>query len=93
MLQDKTQVFPLPKQDFVHTRLTHSLEVAVVGRSLGQLVGGQIIGKHKELSTSGLTAHDFGSIVSAASLMHDLGNPPFGHAGENAISQFFRRGK
>jgi dGTPase len=91
MLQDKTQVFPLPKQDFVHTRLTHSLEVAVVGRSLGQLVGGQIIGKHKELSTSGLTAHDFGSIVSAASLMHDLGNPPFGHAGENAISQFFRR--
>ena len=90
MLQDKTQVFPLPKQDFVHTRLTHSLEVASVGRSLGKLAGERIIAKYPELKELHLTAADFGSIISAASLMHDIGNPPFGHAGENAISQFFK---
>lgn len=91
MLQDKTQVFPLPKQDFVHTRLTHSLEVASVGRSLGKLVGEEIIKKHQEIHDHGYTSSDFGAIVSAASLMHDLGNPPFGHAGENAISEFFKK--
>jgi len=89
MLQDKTQVFPLPKQDFVHTRLTHSLEVASVGRSLGKLAGDKLIEKHPEIHEHGYTASDFGAIVSAASLMHDMGNPPFGHAGENAISVFF----
>lgn len=91
MLQDKTQVFPLPKHDFVHTRLTHSLEVASVGRSLGKLVGEIILNKHTEVARQGFTSSDFGAIVSAASLMHDLGNPPFGHAGENAISEFFKK--
>lgn len=90
MLQDKTQVFPLPKQDFVHTRLTHSLEVASVGRSLGKLVGERILVSDQSLAETGVTAGDFGSIVAAASLMHDLGNPPFGHAGESAISGFFK---
>jgi dGTPase len=90
MLQDKTQVFPLPKHDFVHTRLTHSLEVASVGRSLGKLAGERILQKDRQLSESGISPVDFGAIVSAASLMHDMGNPPFGHAGENAISQFFK---
>ncbi len=91
MLQDKTQVFPLPKHDFVHTRLTHSLEVASVGRSLGKLAGEKIIEKHPEIREHGISSSDFGAIVSVASLMHDLGNPPFGHAGENAISEFFKR--
>jgi dGTPase len=88
-LQDKTQVFPLPEDDFVHNRLTHSLEVASVGRSLGKLAGEIIIAQHKELNTT-ISASDFGAIVSAASLAHDVGNPPFGHSGENAISDFFK---
>jgi dGTPase len=91
MLQDKTQVFPLPKQDFVHTRLTHSLEVASVGRSLGKLAGERILEKYPELKETSISAYDFGAIVAAASLMHDMGNPPFGHAGENAISEFFKK--
>jgi dGTPase len=93
MLQDKTQVFPLPKQHFVHTRLTHSLEVASVGRSLGKRVGEIILDRHPEVSEEGFTSSDFGAIVSAASLMHDMGNPPFGHAGENAMSEFFKKQK
>ncbi|MFY0605718.1 MAG: deoxyguanosinetriphosphate triphosphohydrolase [Cyclobacteriaceae bacterium] len=88
-LQDKTQVFPLPEDDFVHTRLTHSLEVSSVGRSLGKAVGEQLLLKYPELADKGYTFHDFGGIVAAASLAHDLGNPPFGHAGETAISSFF----
>ena len=88
-LQDKTQVFPLPEDDFVHNRLTHSLEVASVGRSLGKLAGEQILAKHKDLNNT-VSAADFGAIVSAASLAHDVGNPPFGHSGENAISDFFK---
>ncbi|MFY0599949.1 MAG: deoxyguanosinetriphosphate triphosphohydrolase [Cyclobacteriaceae bacterium] len=88
-LQDKTQVFPLPEDDFVHTRLTHSLEVSSVGRSLGKIVGEALIKKYDELQTAGYTFHDFGGIVAAASLAHDLGNPPFGHSGEEAISSFF----
>lgn len=87
-LQDKTQVFPLPEMDFVHTRLTHSLEVSSVGRSLGKNVAAEIIDKTPELS--GITPHDFGAITGAAALAHDVGNPPFGHAGEEAISDFFR---
>jgi dGTPase len=90
-LQDKTQVFPLPKHDFVHTRLTHSLEVASVGRSLGKLSGQVICQRNPELADLRIYPDDFGHIVSAACLMHDIGNPPFGHAGENAISQFFRQ--
>ena len=87
-LQDKTQVHPLPEHDFVHTRLTHSLEVSSVGRSLGKRVGEIILQRHPEL-TSEFSLFDFGAIVAAASLAHDLGNPPFGHAGEDAISDFF----
>lgn len=88
-LQDKTQVHPLPEHDFVHTRLTHSLEVSSVGRSLGRTVGEVILGRQPDLRET-YTLFDFGAIVAAASLAHDLGNPPFGHAGETAISDFFR---
>jgi dGTPase len=87
-LQDKTQVHPLPEHDFVHTRLTHSLEVSSVGRSLGKKVGAVILDRHPELKDQ-FTLFDFGAIVAAAALTHDLGNPPFGHAGEDAISDFF----
>ena len=89
-LQDKTQVFPLPEQAFVHTRLTHSLEVSSVGRSLGKAAGEKILEKYPKLSSKGITAAGIGSIVAAAALTHDIGNPPFGHAGEVAISDFFR---
>jgi len=93
-LQDKTQVIPLSKTDFVHTRLTHSLEVSVVGRSLGRLVGKQIIQKYPHLQeVHGYHANDFGAIVAAASLAHDIGNPPFGHSGEKAIGEYFSVGK
>ncbi len=87
-LQDKTQVHPLPEHDFVHTRLTHSLEVSSVGRSLGKRVGEVILQRHSGLQKD-LSLFDFGAIVAAASLAHDLGNPPFGHAGEDALSDFF----
>ena len=86
-LQDKTQVHPLPEHDFVHTRLTHSLEVSSVGRSLGKKAGETILQRHKELTE--YSPFDFGAIVAAASLAHDLGNPPFGHSGEDGISDFF----
>ncbi|MEM7297214.1 MAG: deoxyguanosinetriphosphate triphosphohydrolase [Bacteroidota bacterium] len=88
-LQDKTQVFPLPEDDFVHTRLTHSLEVSSVGRSLGKNVGVYLLEKYPELKENGYSVHDFGAIVGAACLAHDLGNPPFGHSGEDSISSFF----
>ncbi len=87
-LQDKTQVFPLPINDFVHTRLTHSLEVASVGRSLGKLVGSYIV-KQGETSDTTLTSDDFGNVVAAACYAHDIGNPPFGHSGEKAIGTYF----
>ncbi|MGB1080314.1 MAG: dGTP triphosphohydrolase [Flavobacteriaceae bacterium] len=92
-LQDKTQVIPFSKTDFVHTRLTHSLEVSVVGRSLGRMVGQQLLHKYPELATIGYTSNDFGAIVAAASLAHDIGNPPFGHSGEQAIGDYFSNGK
>jgi len=92
-LQDKTQVIPLSETDFVHTRLTHSLEVSVVGRSLGRLVGKKLLEKHPHLQSSlGYQANDFGAIVAAAALAHDIGNPPFGHSGEKAIGEFFITG-
>ena len=92
-LQDKTQVIPLSKTDFVHTRLTHSLEVSVVGRSLGRLVGKKILEKYPYLqSIHGFQSNDFGAIVAAASLAHDIGNPPFGHSGEKAIGEYFSSG-
>jgi len=93
-LQDKTQVIPLSKTDFVHTRLTHSLEVSVVGRSLGRMVGKDILNKYPYLKEiHGYQMNDFGAIVAAASLAHDIGNPPFGHSGEKAIGEYFSVGK
>lgn len=91
-LQDKTQVIPLSETDFVHTRLTHSLEVSVVGRTLGRKVGKAILEKHPHLADLGFTFNDFGAIVAAASVMHDIGNPPFGHSGEKAIGEYFKTG-
>ena len=89
-LQNKTQVFPLPGSIFVHNRLTHSLEVASVGRSLGNDVARRLLEKHPELKDSHIS--ECGSIVSAACLAHDMGNPPFGHSGERAIAAFFTEG-
>jgi len=90
-LQDKTQVFPLPESDFVHTRLTHSLEVSCVGRSLGNLVGETVIERNHSLKDR-FTKFHFGEIVAAACLAHDIGNPPFGHSGEDAIAEYFLSG-
>ncbi|WP_291871408.1 dGTP triphosphohydrolase [Maribacter sp.] len=93
-LQDKTQVIPLSKTDFVHTRLTHSLEVSVVGRSLGRIAGKKILKKHPYLDKiHGYKFNDFGAIVAAAALAHDIGNPPFGHSGEKSIGEYFKTGK
>lgn len=98
-LQDKTQVFPMPiavgsQKNFVHTRLTHSLEVSVVGRSLGRSAGQQILAKYPFLTEiHGYQFNDFGAIVAAAALAHDIGNPPFGHSGEKAIGNYFKQGK
>lgn len=89
-MQNKTQVFPLPGSVFVHNRLTHSLEVSSVGRSLGTDVAQELLLRHPELVTAGL--NDMGAIVSAACLAHDMGNPPFGHSGERAIRSFFSEG-
>jgi len=91
-LQDKTQVIPLSETDFVHTRLTHSLEVSVVGRTLGRRVGKELLERHPNLKKLGYTFNDFGAIVAAASVTHDIGNPPFGHSGEKAIGEYFKNG-
>ncbi len=90
-LQNKTQVFPLPGSIFVHNRLTHSLEVSCVGRSLGDSISNRLLSKHPELVATHVS--EIGAIVSAACLAHDLGNPPFGHSGEKAISTYFSEGK
>ncbi|GGG92431.1 dGTPase [Polaribacter pacificus] len=92
-LQDKTQVIPLSETDFVHTRLTHSLEVSVVGRTLGRRVGKVLLERHPHLADLGYTFNDFGAIVAAASVAHDIGNPPFGHSGEKAIGEYFASGQ
>jgi len=89
-MQDKTQVFPLSKVDYVRTRLTHSLEASSIGRSLGTLVGEQVIARH---DLNEFEAADFGSIVAAACLAHDIGNPPFGHSGEDAIRHWAHSGE
>ena len=89
-LQNKTQVFPLPGSIFVHNRLTHSLEVASVGMSLGNDMSRRIIQRRPELKDT--LFEEIGTIVSAACLAHDLGNPPFGHSGEKAIQTFFTEG-
>ena len=91
-LQNKTQVFPLPGSIFVHNRLTHSLEVSCVGRSLGNNVSAALTEKYKNEAWVD-KFNGVGSIVAAACLAHDLGNPPFGHSGERAISTFFSEGK
>lgn len=86
-LQNKTQVFPLPGRIFVHNRMTHSLEVASVGRSLGNEVLNKLVARH------GKPMADLSGIIAAACLVHDLGNPPFGHSGEKVISAFFSEHK
>lgn len=90
-LQNKTQVFPLPGAVFVHNRLTHSLEVASVGRSLGKTVGEAIAAKYPDASRdfNDFYRHELQSVIAAACLAHDIGNPPFGHSGEDAIRNFF----
>jgi dGTPase len=93
-LQDKTQVIPFPKFDFVHTRLTHSLEVASVGRSFGKLAADKILSELKNEEDYDINKHNFsksdiGSLIAAACLAHDIGNPPFGHSGEDSISNYF----
>lgn len=90
-MQNKTQVFPLPGSIFVHNRLTHSLEVSSVGRSLGTDVARELLARRPELCEADLAP--IGSIVSAACLAHDLGNPPFGHSGERAIRSYFSEGR
>lgn len=90
-LQNKTQVFPLPGSIFVHNRLTHSLEVASVGMSLGNDVASRLCELHPELN--GTLLPEIGQIVATACLAHDMGNPPFGHSGEKAIQTFFTEGK
>lgn len=89
-LQNKTQVFPLPGSVFVHNRLTHSLEVSSVGRSISLIVSKALRNKYPE---SDAAFEEIGSIVAAACLAHDLGNPPFGHSGEKAIATYFSEGK
>ncbi|MDR2232628.1 MAG: dNTP triphosphohydrolase [Tannerella sp.] len=88
-LQNKTQVFPLPGSIFVHNRLTHSLEVSCVGRSLGTNISSLLMQKYPAQEAC---FSEIGSIVSAACLAHDMGNPPFGHSGERAISAYFTEG-
>ena len=90
-LQNKTQVFPLPGSIFVHNRLTHSLEVSSVGRSLGNALADKLI--QLNLSDDLSSIKEIGSIVAGACLAHDLGNPPFGHSGEKALSHYFSDGK
>ena len=88
-MQNKTQVFPLPGSVFVHNRLTHSLEVASVGRSLGSMFVEKAESEKMEVTNP--LFQEIGSVVSAACLAHDMGNPPFGHSGEDAIAQFFKK--
>ncbi|MDO5570870.1 MAG: deoxyguanosinetriphosphate triphosphohydrolase [Bacteroidales bacterium] len=91
-LQNKTQVFPLPGSIFVHNRLTHSLEVSCVGRSLGNNVSNALSEKYKD-SPCYNKLQEIGAVVAAACLAHDLGNPPFGHSGEKAIATYFSEGR
>ncbi|MDF0694866.1 dGTP triphosphohydrolase [Aquirufa ecclesiirivi] len=93
-LQNKTQVFPLPGSVFVHNRLTHSLEVASVGRSLGSLIGDNLCEKYKsdlDENAKIFYKHNLYNVISSACLCHDIGNPAFGHSGEDAIASFFSK--
>src|SRR6476469_1135227 len=90
-LQNKTQVFPLPGTAFVHNRLTHSLEVASVGRSLGKMVGERLSEQYKLNNEAAFEfyKYELANVIAAACLAHDIGNPAFGHSGEKAISAYF----
>src|SRR6476661_121543 len=90
-LQNKTQVFPLPGTAFVHNRLTHSLEVASVGRSLGKMVGERISENFKNNNEEAYEfyRYELANVIAAGCLAHDIGNPAFGHSGEKAISAYF----
>lgn len=89
-LQDKTQVFPLDKSDFIRTRLTHSLEVSSIAKSLGQNIGENIIAYKKDADFTPQMKEDICNILQCAGLIHDIGNPPFGHFGEDAIRKWFQ---
>ena len=89
-LQDKAQVFPLDEDDYVRTRLTHSLEVSAIGKKLGEFVFDLLIKERKDdYLLSHYTKYDFADILLCAGLIHDIGNPPFGHFGEYAIREWF----
>lgn len=88
-LQDKTQVFPLATSDYTRTRLTHTMEVATVGQTLGKGLGKLLAGEG--VLPEGLSPADVGTVVGVACLAHDLGNPPFGHSGESAIQEWAER--
>ncbi len=90
-LQDKTQVFPLDKSDFIRTRLTHSLEVSSFGKSLGQNIGENILVYHKDPDFTPQMKEDICNILQCAGLIHDIGNPPFGHFGELEIQEWFKK--
>jgi dGTPase len=93
-LQNKTQVFPLPGSVFVHNRLTHSLEVSSVGRSLGSAVGDFIFHNFKgdlDKNAENFYQHNLHNVIAAACLCHDVGNPAFGHSGEDAIASYFEK--
>ena len=90
-LQDKTQVFPLDKSDFIRTRLTHSLEVSSLGKSLGQNIGENILKFRRNSGFTPRMKEDISHILECAGLIHDIGNPPFGHFGEVAIREWFAR--
>lgn len=89
-LQDKTQVFPLDKSDFIRTRLTHSLEVSSIARSLGQNIGSGMLEAGLDPEFSAKHKADMGDVLQCAGLIHDIGNPPFGHFGEETIREWFR---
>lgn len=91
-LQNKTQVFPLPGSVFVHNRLTHSLEVASVGRSLGRMHFNRMLKEDPDVEKKYPLISEIGNMIAAACLAHDLGNPAFGHSGESAISHYFAEG-
>src|SRR5919112_4210213 len=90
-LQNKTQVFPLPGSSFVHNRLTHSLEVASVGRSLGSAIGRRLSDRFEDKSSDSYEfyKYELSNVIAAGCLAHDIGNPGFGHSGEKAISAYF----
>ncbi len=90
-LQDKTQVFPLDRSDFIRTRLTHSLEVSSFAKSLGQNVGMRILSENRDPDFTLRTQMDISDVLQCAGLLHDIGNPPFGHFGEEAIQDWFRK--